>query len=120
VASKVLDIYKDQKINEHAAAMGQHAWQRFEKEFLPLPHVGHLGGLGLMLGLEIVVDKKTKAALDPEETLNIIQDRAFKEGLYLRVMSNRICFSPPLIITKEELDNAIDRLYSIVSELKLK
>ena len=89
------------------------------EEFLPLPHVGHLGGLGMMLGLELVVDKETKAARDPDETLKVIQGRAFKEGLYLRVMANRLCFSPPLIITEEEADKAIDRLYPIVAELKL-
>ena len=85
---------------------------------MPLPHIGSLSGLGLMLGLDIVVDKKTKATPGLEET-NLIQRRGFEQGLYLRVMGGRLCFSLPLVITQEEADEALDRLYPILAELKL-
>ena len=118
VASKVLDIYREEHIIEHAAEVGKHIRERLEKEFLPLPHIGSLSGLGLMLGLDIVVDKKTKATPGLEET-NLIRRRGFEQGLYLRVMGGRLCFSPPLVITQEEADEALDRLYPILAELKL-
>ena len=118
VASKVLDIYKEEHIVEHAAEVGKHVRERLEKEFLPLPHIGSISGLGLMLGLEIVVDKKTKAIPGPE-IVNQIQRRGFEQGLYLRVFRNRQCISPPLVITQEEADEALDRLYPILAELKL-
>jgi len=118
VASKVLDIYREEHIVEHAAEVGKYAKERLEKKFLPLPHIGSLSGLGLMLGLDIVVDKKTKAAPGPEVT-NLIPRRGLEQGLYLRVMGNRLLFGPPLIISKEEVDEALDRLYPILAELKL-
>lgn len=91
--------------------------ERLEREFLPLPHIGSLGGLGLMLSLDIVVDKKSKAI---PEVKDLIVHRALEQGLYLRVRGrNRLCFSPPLVITQEEADEALDRLYPILAELKL-
>ena len=89
-----------------------------EKEFLPLPHIGSVSGLGLMIGLDIVVDKKTKAAPGPGVD-DLVLRRGFEQGLYARVLANRFCFAPPLVITKEELDEALDKLYPVLAELKL-
>jgi len=118
VASKVLDIMREEHIVEHAAEMGKYARERFEKDFLPLPHVGSVSGLGLMLSMDIVVDKKTKAAPGPEVD-DLIMRRCFEQGLYARVLQNRFCFSPPLVITKEEIDEALDKVYPVLAELKL-
>jgi len=118
VASKVLDIYKEEHIVEHAAKVGKYVRERLEREFLPLPHIGSISGLGLMHGLEIVVDKKTKAMPGPELAVQI-QRRGLEHGLYLRVFRNRQCISPPLVITQQEAGEALDRLYPIYAELKL-
>ena len=118
VASKVLDIMRDEHIVEHAAEMGKYARERLEKEFLPLPHIGSLSGLGLMLGLDIVVDKETKTTPGPE-VVELIRVRGLEQGLYTRILSGRFCFGPPLVITKEEVDEALDRLYPVFAELKL-
>jgi adenosylmethionine-8-amino-7-oxononanoate aminotransferase len=117
VASKVLDIYREERIVEHVAEVGKHVRERIEREFLPLPRIGSLSGLGLMLGLDIVVDKKTKATAGPE-VINLIQRRGFEQGLYLRVLGGRLCFAPPLVITQEEADVALDRLYPIMADLE--
>jgi len=118
VASKVLDIYREEHIVEHVVEVGKYAKERLEKEFLPLPHIGSVSGLGLMIGMDIVVDKETKATPGPEVT-SLIQRRGLEQGLFLRVFGNRQCISPPLVITKEEIDKALDRLYPILAELKL-
>ena len=118
IASKVLDIYQEEHIAEHAAEIGEHVRVRMEKEFLSLPHIGSLSSLGLMLGLDIVVDKKTTALPNPE-VVNMIQRGGLEHGLYLRVLGNRVCFGPPLVITKEEVDEALDRLHSLLASLKL-
>lgn len=118
VASKVLDVMREERIVEHAAEMGKYARDRLEKEFLPLPHIGSLSGLGLMLSMAIVVDKKTKAVPAPGVDEQI-RRRGLEQGLYTRVLENRFCFAPPLVITKEEIDEALDRLYPVLAELKL-
>ena len=71
-----------------------------------------------MIGMDIVVDKKTKAAPGPGVD-DLVLRRGLEQGLYARVLQNRFCFAPPLIITKEEIDEALDKLYPVLAELKL-
>lgn len=124
-AVKTMEIYIRDKVVENAAMVGKYALERLNAEFSPLPCVGPVGGLGLMLGMEILADKSTKRAFDP--TLNIlpqVQKQALEAGLFLRITTtdtcpgDRICFCPPLIINKKEVDRALDILYPIVSNLK--
>jgi adenosylmethionine-8-amino-7-oxononanoate aminotransferase len=46
-----------------------------------------------------------------------IQDRALKEGLFLRVFGSRITLSPPLIINKKQMDKILAILKPIVAEI---
>ena len=124
-ASKAMEIYTRDGVVENAARMGEYALARLKRDFEPLPCVGGADGLGLMLGIEIVADKTTRKPFDPQ--LNImekLQDRALEKGLFVRVAniggtpSDRIVFAPPLVITTEEVDKALDILYPIVAELK--
>jgi len=125
VSSKVMEIYLRDKIFENAANMGKYAMERFKSQFLPLPCVGEVGGLGLMIGIEIVEDKANRKGFDPASgVMHNIQDKALENGLFVRVSdqswssANRISFCPPLVVTKEEVDKIIDILYPIVSSLK--
>lgn len=118
VASKCLDIYIEERIPQRVASLSKHVNERLEREFLSLPHVDGLSGLGLMLGLDLVVDKETKAKPGPELT-ELLQERGLEEGIYLRVLGNRPCIGPPLVISQKEIDIALDRLYTILADLKL-
>lgn len=124
-AVKTMEIYKRDKVVENAAKVGKYALERLKRQFEPLPCVGEVGGLGLMLGVEIVADKATKRPFDRK--LNImqqLQDRALEKGLYIRVSDigstpgDRIAFCPPLVITAEEVDKALDVLHPILATLK--
>lgn len=113
------------KVAEHVARVGKYALERLKSDFGPLPCVGGIGGgprgLGLMLSMEIVADKSTKRAFDPAlKILPQAQKQALEAGLFVRVTTidtcpgDRICFCPPLIITKEEVGKALDMLYPVV------
>ncbi len=117
-AIKDMEIIVKEKLADNAARMGQYALHRLQEEFLPLPWVGAVNGLGLMIGIEYVEDKKTKAI--SKKVLAIsqkIQDRALQEGLFLRVFGNRVTLSPPLIINKEQMDKILDILKPILTDL---
>ena len=80
-----------------------------------------------MLGIEIVADKDTKATFDPNlHIMQQLQEKALEKGMFIRTAEitscpgDRVCFAPPLIITKEEVDKALDILYHILSDLKPK
>ncbi|GAH20634.1 unnamed protein product, partial [marine sediment metagenome] len=124
-AIKAMEIYQRDKVVENAARVGKYALERLKRDFEPLPCVGGANGLGLMLGIEIVADKATKRPFDRK--LNImqrIQDSALEKGIFLRMAdisstpSDRIVFAPPLVITGEEVDKALDILFPIVATLK--
>jgi adenosylmethionine-8-amino-7-oxononanoate aminotransferase len=124
-AIKALEIYKRDKVVENAVRVGKYAVERLKRDFEPLSCVGEISGLGLMLGIEIVADKATKRPFDRK--LNIMQqlmDRGLEKGMYIRVgdigstPGDRIAFCPPLVITTEEVDKALDILYPIVASLK--
>jgi len=117
IAIKCIDIYVKERIPEHVAQVGARARRRMEEEFLSLPHVGTVDGLGLMLAVEIVTDKETKGIPNPKLT-DTIQRRGIEKGALLRIVGNRLGYSPPCTITQEESDRALDILYSVLSELK--
>lgn len=124
-AVKAMEIYVRDKVAENAASVGRYAMDRLKQDFEPLACVGEVGGLGLMLGIEIVADKGTKATFDSNlHIMQQLQDKALEKGMFIRTAEitscpgDRICFAPPLIITKEEVDKALDILYQILADLK--
>jgi 4-aminobutyrate--pyruvate transaminase len=72
------------------------------------PFVGDVRGLGLVCGVEIVSDKSAKTA-DPAMTMKIFK-AAQERGLRTRPLGNTLAFSPPLMITEDEVDEIVKRL----------
>jgi 4-aminobutyrate aminotransferase len=71
--------------------------------------VGDVRGRGLMIGVEMVKDKKTKEYAP--ELRDRVVDLAFERGiLFLGCGPSTVRISPPLVVTKEEADAAIDVL----------
>jgi adenosylmethionine-8-amino-7-oxononanoate aminotransferase len=48
----------------------------------------------------------------------ILQQRGIEKGAFLRVVANRLCYSPPCTITREESERALDILQAVLMELK--
>ncbi len=111
VALKALEIYARDRIVERAAERGTQFQARLEK-IGDHPLVGEARGLGLIGGVELVADKKTKRAFSPQHG---VAARAVQfaeaEGLIVRaVMGDVLTLSPPLIINAQEVDELFDRL----------
>ena len=124
-AVKAMEIYVREKVVENAAIVGRYALDRLKRDFEPLACVGEVDGLGLMLGIEIVADKDTKATFDPNlHIMQQLQEKALEKGMFIRTAEitsgpgDRVCFAPPLVITKEEVDKALDILYDILADLR--
>jgi putrescine---pyruvate transaminase len=124
VATKAIEIYTRDKIVEHVEKLGKHIKERLVKEFLPLPCVGDITGIGFMGGIEIVADKKTKRVFDP--ALNVMENikaKALERGLFIRTasitssISDRVEWSCPLVMNSDEIDRAIDILKPIIAEI---
>src|SRR6266545_3508725 len=111
VALKALDIYARERIAEQAARKAPH----FQARLAALgkhPLVGEARGLGLVGGVELVADKKTKRSFDAKAGVAPRAVRyAEEEGLIVRfLMGDIVSICPPLIITPAEIDELFDRL----------
>ncbi|BBK36328.1 aspartate aminotransferase family protein [Allostella sp. ATCC 35155] len=110
VALETLKIYEEMGIVDHVRALEP----VFLKELSDLPRhplVGDARGCGLIGGIEIVADKETRAIHD--KALDVpgrIDRHARDQGLILRFVGNRIAFSPPLVITAEQIGDMMARL----------
>jgi 4-aminobutyrate aminotransferase len=93
----------------NAEMVGTHIMKRTSRWVETHPMVGDVRGHGLMIGIEIVKDKKTRATAHDER--DRIVDLAFERGLlFLGAGENSIRIAPPLIVTQEQADMALDVL----------
>ena len=126
VALETLKIYEERDIIGHIrSVMGR--FQDGMRRFAGHPLVGEVRGVGLVGAIELVQDKATKQSFDPKAGVGPwLQDRAAEYGLITRAVGDSMTFSPPLIITGEEIDEmfrrfgrALDDTAAMVEEKKL-
>jgi 4-aminobutyrate aminotransferase len=71
--------------------------------------IGDVRGRGLMIGIELVRDRQTKERATTER--NALVHECFKRGLLvLGAGRNAIRLSPPLVLTRQQADTAVDIL----------
>jgi 4-aminobutyrate aminotransferase len=98
----------------NAEVVGSHIMKRIGRWVQSHPMVGDVRGRGLMIGVEIVKDKKTRATAHDER--DRIVELAFERGLlFLGAGENSIRIAPPLIVTQEQADIAMDVLEECIS-----
>ncbi len=111
-----LQIIAEERLVENARVLGAHAMQRMlaMKERFPL--VGDVRGIGLLLGIELVKDRQTKErATDEAEA---VMYRALELGLSFKLtMGSILTLTPPLIITRQQLDQALDIIEQCLKEV---
>jgi 4-aminobutyrate---pyruvate transaminase len=112
VASKVLDIYQRDNIFERAASVGEYLQQRL-RELEGHPLVGEVRGMGLLAAVELVANRRTRQAFEGNGVGAFCQKACEDNGLILRALGgNGIALCPPLIITRAQVDELINKLSS--------
>jgi 4-aminobutyrate aminotransferase len=107
-ALATMDVLEGEAI-QNAEVVGSHMMKRLSGWVKTHPMVGDVRGRGLMIGVEIVKDKKTKAIAHDER--DRIVELAFARGiLFLGAGENSVRISPPLVLTQEQADIAMDVL----------
>ena len=109
VALEAIAIMEEDDVVQHARDVGAFMLRELE----PLndhPMIGDLRGTGLMISMEIVADKKTRANFPEERKVVARLDRLCRaNGVILKLANDRVVFTPPLIITEEEAREAVGR-----------
>ena len=79
--------------------------------------VGEVRGKGLLVGVEFVQDPSTKVQFGPGINFGVqVGKRALKKGLLTRFDPHWIAFAPPLIITRDEIDQLMDIFTASIKE----
>jgi 4-aminobutyrate aminotransferase-like enzyme len=110
-AKAVVDVIAQDRLVDNAAAVGGHLRARFDGLAEKHPAIGEVRGMGLMQGLELVKDRKTKEPA-PETTLAVME-AAKQRGLIVGkggMFGNVLRVAPALNVTKDDADKAADVL----------
>jgi putrescine aminotransferase len=74
------------------------------------PLIGHIEGVGLVAGMALVQSKEPKTFFASDlDVGTICRDHCFANGLVMRACGNRMVLAPPLIITREQIDQLLSR-----------
>lgn len=120
IALENIRIIEDEKLAENAAAMGEVCKARFAKMEEKFPFLGDSRGLGLVWGLEIIEPEDPSAKLPDAEKAKAIIQAAWERGLLMIApvghYGNVLRLAPPLIITEDEMNQALDILEAAFEE----
>ncbi|QAX28789.1 aminotransferase [Leisingera sp. NJS204] len=106
-ALKNIEIIEREGILDHVRTVGPYL-QESAQSLLNLPIVGDVRGSHLMLGIDLVADKASKAPLDlSEQAASKVFKGCMERGVIVRPVGDRLVLSPPLIINREQCDQLI-------------
>lgn len=109
VALESVRLIEERNLVQNASASGERLRAGLN-QLKDHPLVGEVRGVGLIAAVELVVDKTTKAALEPIGRLGgLVSAEMQSQGVISRNMGDAIAFCPPLIITASEVDDLLDR-----------
>lgn len=107
VANKVIEIIEKERLMENAVKQGNYVMERFNEMKEDLEIIGDVRGKGLMIGVELVKDQKSREpAVDEAETIMM---GSWKKGVLLIMAGlSTLRIVPPLIIKRELIDSALE------------
>jgi 4-aminobutyrate aminotransferase len=106
----------EESLMDNARRVGEHLMRGLLELQKKHPHLGDVRGRGLMIGLDFVKDRETR-----EEDAGLrdrVQQKSFEKGLLvLSAGPSTVRLAPPLILSFEEADIALDVLGEVLREV---
>jgi len=111
-----IEVIESEGLLEQATAMGAYARQRMEAMATRHDLIGDIRGLGLLMGMELLKDRAScQRAVDEAEQ---VMYACLSRGLNFKVtMGNILTLTPPITITRQEMEEAMDRLEEAIAEV---
>ncbi len=113
-----LEVIDRDNIQQNAKTVGEHLKGRLLELQERQPLIGEVRGMGLMLGVELVRDRKTKEPANTEAA--DVLEKAKERGLILGkggLFGNTIRLKPPMCLTKDDADFIVDCLDEVLNDL---
>lgn len=126
VGCAVIDYIEKNDLISNAEIMGEKLISKLNEELSDIPYVGDIRGKGLLIGIEIVSDKVSKAIFDPKLDLaHKIEAEARKNGLIILsgvpglvdgVGGDHLELCPPYIINDDHVEFIVSNLKKSILE----
>lgn len=116
VALETLAIYDEIDLVGHVRQVSPRM-QAGIRRFADHPLSGEVTGIGMLSVVELVANKETREPFDPARKVGpYLLQRAQAHGLIIRALGDRIGFSPPLVITTDEINDMYARFARALDE----
>jgi len=111
-----IEVIEKENLCAHAAHLGAHAMERLHEMADRHPMIGCVMGIGLHIGIDLVRDRQTKERAVREAEM--IMFKCMEKGLAFKTIDgNVITLRPALVITREEMDWALNVLDEAIGEV---
>ena len=104
VANENLKMYKTKSLIKKIQKTSK-VFEKFYQEISEIDIVGDIRHKGMLMGIELVTNRKKKTPIHPKKSINkIFFEEGKKQGIYLRTLGNIVMLVPPLAISEKELN----------------
>ena len=109
VANENLRLYQKNNLIKKIQKTSK-MFEEYYDKIAEIKIVGDIRHKGMLMGIELVKDKKNKTPINPKKSINkIFFEEGKKHGIYLRTLGNIVMLVPPLAISEKELDLLLNR-----------
>lgn len=115
-ALATIQIIVNENLIENAKNIGDFFIDKLATFYHKYPFVGKIHGKGLLIGIELVSDKKMKEPLDTIIT-NQIFNRLIKKGIIMMAYNAKIRINPPLCVSRELCEKTIESIDQVFSSI---
>ncbi|MHC4871691.1 MAG: aspartate aminotransferase family protein [Planctomycetota bacterium] len=116
----ILEIMEEEKLSDNSVKIGALIMNRLKEMQEKSPYLGDVRGRGMVMGMELVKDKKTKEPA-PELIRQMI-DKCAENGLLIGsvgIHGNVVRVAPPLVMTEDEANESCDIMEKTLLSMSL-
>ncbi|NOS62237.1 MAG: adenosylmethionine--8-amino-7-oxononanoate transaminase [Nitrosarchaeum sp.] len=114
IANKNLELYQKNNLIKKIQKTSK-IFEKYYDKITEIETVGDIRHKGMLMGIEMVKDKKKKTPINPKKSINkIFFEEGKKHGIYLRTLGNIVMIVPPLAISEEELDLLLNKTIATI------
>ncbi|MCH7648722.1 MAG: adenosylmethionine--8-amino-7-oxononanoate transaminase [Thaumarchaeota archaeon] len=120
VANENLKMYKTKSLIKKIQKTSK-VFEKFYQEISEIDIVGDIRHKGMLMGIELVTNRKKKTPIHPKKSINkIFFEEGKKQGIYLRTLGNIVMLVPPLAISEKELNLLINGVIRTIKAARSK
>jgi len=120
VANENLQMYKKYNLIKQVQKTSK-IFEKYSPEILDIDIVGDVRHKGMLMGIELVSNKKKKTPIRTKKSINkVFFEEGKKQGIYLRTLGNIVMLVPPLSIQENELELLLKKTIKTIQVAKSK